>query len=133
MRELNSQRGGEPGGPATGQLPHEGQPSHEASEVELVGDGGGAMDFQAQQAAVEKEKIVKGLGPKGGLRADYWRWLKPVLERRGPSKPLQCLLKCTRDGEGVCGKLLSSENPSKSAKEHFTSKGCMVSAKRRGR
>jgi hypothetical protein len=85
------------------------------------------VDFQAQeQAAIEKkEKIDEGLGPKGGVRADYWRWLKPVLERRGPSKPLQCLLKCTRGGEGVCGKLLSSENPSKSAKEHFMSKGCM--------
>ena len=34
-----------------------------------VGDGGGSVDFQAQeQAAIEKEeKIGKGLGPKGGL------------------------------------------------------------------
>ena len=67
------------------------------------------------------------------MTATLFAKLKRVLGQCGPSKPLQCLLKCTRGGEGVCGKLLSSENPSKSAKEHFTSKGCRVSAKRRGR
>ena len=106
------------------QQPHE-QP-HEAAEVELVDDDDKEVqaDFQAQErAAKEKQdRLKKGLGPKGNLRADYWRYLKPVLERRGPEKPLQCLLKCTRGGEGVCGKLLSSENPAKAAKDHFTYK-----------
>ena len=108
---------------SAGQQPHE-QP-HGASEVVLVDDDEGAQDFQAvEQAAKRKmEELQKGLR-KGNFRADYWQWLKPVLERPAPQKPLQCMLKCIRGGEGVCGKLLSSKNPSKSAQDHFKVQGC---------
>ena len=108
---------------SAGQQPHE-QP-HGASEVVLVDDDEGAQDFQAvEQAAKRKmEELQKGLR-EGNFCADYSQWLKPVLERPAPQKPLQCMLKCIRGGEGVCGKLLSSKNPSKSAQDHFKVQGC---------
>ena len=56
-----------------GQQPHE-QP-HEATEVELVDDdeeAAQATDFKELEKAAkeEKDKLEKGQGPKGNLRAD---------------------------------------------------------------
>jgi len=37
---------------------------------------------------------------------------------------LKCMVKCIKAGDGVCGKLLSSKNIAKSAKDHYTWNGC---------
>ena len=58
-------------------------------------------------------KLFKGLGPAGALCSPHWQWLESVLVQRGTKKKLQCLLKCQRGEEGVCGEFLSSENPAK--------------------
>ena len=44
--------------------------------------------------------------------------LVPVVGR------LKCMVKCIKGGDGVCGKLLSSKNIAKSAKDHYTWNGC---------
>jgi len=44
--------------------------------------------------------------------------LVPVVGR------LKCMVKCIKAGDGVCGKLLSSKNVAKSAKDHYTWNGC---------
>ena len=85
---------------------------------------GQEQEIAAQEAAAKakKAKLKQGV-QQGRARADYWQWLKPVIVKH-KSKPLQCMLECTRGGEGVCGKHLSSQNPAKTAKDHFTYQAC---------
>jgi len=58
----------------------------------------------------------------GEQRAPYWKTLVPVL--MPVVGRLKCKVKCIKGGDGVCGKLLSSKNIAKSAKYHYTWKGC---------
>ena len=99
--------------------------SSSAEPIDLDAEGQ-ELDFAAQEAAAKakKAKLEDGRAKQGRLRADYWQWLKPVLWRRAPDQPVQCMLECTRGGEGVCGKLLSSENASKSARDHDKLTAC---------
>ena len=49
-------------------------------------------------------------------KAPYWKDFKPVIAEKG--KQRLCWLQCTKQ-EGVCGKLLSIQNPARSACDHF--------------
>ena len=54
-----------------------------------------------------------------------WSWLEPVIVKEATDgvEGLVCKLECIKGG-GVCGKLLGIVNPSRSAKEHATERGC---------
>ena len=61
--------------------------------------------FEAQESAAQLRQAKLSFMSSGGrVCAEYWAWLKPVLMRKGPGKPLQCRLVCNRGGEAVCGK-----------------------------
>jgi hypothetical protein len=55
----------------------------------------------------------------------FWSWLEPVIVKEVTDgvEGLVCKLECIKGG-GVCGKLLGIVNPSRSAKEHATERGC---------
>ena len=56
----------------------------------------------------------------------FWSWLEPVIVKQVTDgvEGLVCKLKCMKGGGCVCGKLLGIVNPSRSAKEHATERGC---------
>lgn len=82
---------------------------------------------QEQHAAEQEEKqaaevqahatkhALDAARNSGRQRAPYWQTLVPVIVTVGGRQ--QCKLQCTKGGPGCCGKLLSSKNVPKSAKD----------------
>jgi len=71
--------------------------------------GRGALWVKPEKALeVMMEQKRKG-------KALYWKDFKPVIAEKGGQR--LCWLQCTKQ-EGVCGKLLSIQNPARSASDH---------------
>ncbi len=66
--------------------------------------------------AIKRQLDAARIG--GKQRAPYWKTLVPVLVPEVGR--LKCMVNCIEGGDGVCGKLLSSKNIAKSAKDHYT-------------
>ena len=80
---------------------------------------GGSTDGKMAADALHKSALKQ----KKNAKADWWQFFEPVLLKPEGGKGWQCKLKCVR-GDPPCGQLLSALNPSKSASDHFTIKGC---------
>ena len=76
----------------------------------------------AEQLALATKSLLDAARAKGKQRAAYWDTLVPVL--KPVAGRLKCMVMCTKGGEGICGKLLSTRNVSKSAKDHYTFHSC---------
>jgi hypothetical protein len=76
----------------------------------------------AEQEARATKRALDVARASGKQRAPYWQTLVPVL--MPVSGKLKCMLKCIKGVEGVCGKILSTKNVAKSAKDHYTFHGC---------
>ncbi len=87
---------------------HEQQPEEETQKQ--------ASEREAH--AIKRQLDAARIG--GKQRAPYQKTLLPVLV---PVVGGLCMVKCIKDGDGVCGKLLSSKNIAKSAKDHYTWNG----------
>ena len=70
---------------------------------------------------VRAREMMQDAKRKG--RADYWKDLEPVLVEKENGGGSVCMLKCIKEG-GVCGKLLSIQNPARTALDHFKEKAC---------
>ncbi len=64
--------------------------------------------------AIKRQLDAARIG--GKQRAPYWKTLVPVLVT--VVCRLKCMVKCIKGGDGVCGKLLSSKNIVRPAKDH---------------
>ena len=82
-----------------------------------TGAAAGSTDKGEKQGSAKEKpqdtlKRLSNLKKKG--QGDFWQWLEPVLitEVVNKEEVQVCKLKCVR-GEGVCGKLLGTDNPSR--------------------
>jgi hypothetical protein len=85
--------------------------------------GRGALWVKPEKALeVMMEQKRKG-------KALYWKDFKPVIAEQGGQR--LCWLQCTKQ-EGVCGKLLSIQNPARSASDHFKPEACKAVRQEQG-